>query len=288
MHSEVAREESRGIISKICEWLLLGVAYLFFPLVFIFYIRVVNEYERGVIFRLGRSKGAKGPGMFFLLPFVDSMERIDLRTITLDVPAQEAITKDSVTVKVNAVVYFRVFNPTFAVCNVANHVKATHLLAQTTLRSVLGTCELDELLSNREELGTRMREILDEETNPWGIKVSSVEIKDIQLPVSMQRAMASQCVSFSVFVFKQYNTKLDFVFFFCHFRAEAERERRAKIIAADGEFQSSAKLAEAAGVIGSEPSAMQLRYLQTLAAVSTERPSTLFFPLPVDIMSSFV
>eukprot|EP00761_Pharyngomonas_kirbyi_P011730 gb/GECH01011756.1/.p1 GENE.gb/GECH01011756.1/~~gb/GECH01011756.1/.p1 ORF type:complete len:263 (+),score=72.05 gb/GECH01011756.1/:1-789(+) len=262
METTVAREESSGILETICKYVLLGLAYLLFPILFIFYIRVLNEYERGVVFRLGRSKGAKGPGMLFLLPFVDSMERIDLRTVTLDVPAQEAITKDSVTVLVNAVIYFKVFRPTYAVCHVDNHSKATYLLAQTTLRSVLGTCELDELLTNREELGARMQEILDKETNPWGIKVSAVEIKDIQLPQTMQRAMASQ--------------------------AEAERERRAKVIAADGEFQSSSKLAEAAEVIGSEPAAMQLRYLQTLAQVSAERPSTMLFPLPVDIMSSFV
>ncbi len=225
-------------------------------------IRVLREYERGVVFRLGRLIGAKGPGLIILLPLIDRMVKVSLRTIPMDVPPQDVITKDNVSVKVNAVIYFRVLDPEKAVINVEDYLFATSQVAQTTLRSVMGQVELDELLSHREKLNLQIQEIIDHATDPWGIKVSTVEIKDVDLPAEMQRAMARQ--------------------------AEAERERRAKIIHADGEFESSKKLAEAAQVISTNPAAIQLRYLQTLAEISRENNSTTIFPIPIDLLRAFL
>jgi regulator of protease activity HflC (stomatin/prohibitin superfamily) len=222
-------------------------------------VKVVQEYERGVIFRLGRLVGARGPGLFFIIPFVDRMVKVDLRVVTLDVPAQEVITRDNVTVRVNAVLYFRVFNPEKAVVAVADFVRATHQIAQTTLRSVLGQSDLDELLSQREEINMRLQQIIDEQTEPWGIKVGIVEVKDVELPQSMQRAMARQ--------------------------AEAEREKRAKIIHASGEFEASKMLTDAARIIGTEPASIQLRYLQTLTEIAAEKNSTIVFPVPIELLS---
>ncbi len=223
-------------------------------------LRIVKEYERGVIFRLGRVTGAKGPGLFWLIPFIDQMRPVDLRVVTLDVPTQEAITKDNVTVKVNAVCYFRVLSPQDAVINVANYLLATQQIAQTTLRSVLGQSELDELLSERDQINQQLQQIIDEQTEPWGVKVSVVEVKDVELPQSMQRAMARQ--------------------------AEAEREKRAKIIHAEGELQASQTLAEAAGVMATQAGSLQLRYLQTLSEISAEHNSTIIFPLPIELMEA--
>ncbi len=220
-------------------------------------VKIVQEYERGVIFRLGRLVGAKGPGLFLIIPFLDRMVKVDLRVVTMDIPPQEVITKDNVTVKVNAVVYFRVLDPAMAVVKVLDYIRATSWIAQTTLRSVLGQSELDTLLSEREAINTRLQQIIDEQTEPWGVKVSVVEVKDVELPQSMQRAMARQ--------------------------AEAEREKRAKIIHAEGELQASRTLAEAATIIASQPAALQLRYLQTLTEVSAEKNSTIIFPVPIDI-----
>ena len=225
-------------------------------------LRIVKEYERGVIFRLGRVTGAKGPGLFWLIPFIDQMRPVDLRVVTLDVPTQEAITKENVTVKVNAVCYFRVLSPEDAVINVANYLLATQQIAQTTLRSVLGQSELDELLSERDQINQQLQQIIDEQTEPWGVKVSVVEVKDVELPQSMQRAMARQ--------------------------AEAEREKRAKIIHAEGELQASQTLAEAAGVMSTQAGALQLRYLQTLTEISAEHNSTLVFPLPIELMEALM
>ena len=224
-------------------------------------IRVVQEYERGVVFRLGRVVGAKGPGLIFLLPVVDKMRKVDLRTVTLDVPTQEAITQDNVTVKVNAVAYFHVLDPDKAIISVDDYTKATWQIAQTSLRSVIGEAEMDEVLSERDRINERLALIVDEATEPWGIKVSRVEIKDVELPPTMQRAMARQ--------------------------AEAEREKRAKIIHAEGEFQAAQQLREAAGTIAEEPIALQLRYLQTLTEVAAEKNSTLIFPVPIDVFSAF-
>ena len=212
-------------------------------------VKIVQEYERGVIFRLGRLVGARGPGLFVIIPFVDRMVKIDLRVVTLEIPPQEVISKDNVTIRVSAVLYFRVLNPDNAVTRVADYVRATFQIAQTTLRSVLGQSELDELLAQREQINQRLQQIIDEQTEPWGIKVSTVEVKDVELPESMQRAMARQ--------------------------AEAEREKRAKIIHAEGEFQAAQTLAEAARVIATQESALQLRYLQTLAEIATEKNSTI-------------
>jgi len=225
-------------------------------------LRIVKEYERGVIFRLGRVTGAKGPGLFWLIPFIDQMRPVDLRVVTLDVPTQEAITKDNVTVKVNAVCYFRVLSPEDAVINVANYLLATQQIAQTTLRSVLGQSELDELLSERDQINQQLQQIIDEQTEPWGVKVSVVEVTDVELPQSMQRAMARQ--------------------------AEAEREKRAKIIHAEGELQASQTLAGAAEVMSSQAGALQLRYLQTLTEISAEHNSTLVFPLPIELMEALM
>jgi regulator of protease activity HflC (stomatin/prohibitin superfamily) len=224
-------------------------------------IKVLKEYERGVIFRLGRLIGAKGPGLIILIPVIDKMVRVDLRIITYDIPAQDVITKDNVSVKVNAVLYFQVLEPNKAVVSVANYFEATSQIAQTTLRSVLGQVELDDLLANREKINAELQQIIDDQTEPWGIKVSVVEVKNVDLPIEMQRAMAKQ--------------------------AEAERERRSKVIHADGEFQASQKLADAATVIAKAPSAMQLRFLQTLTEVSAEKNSTLVFPVPIDLLQSF-
>ncbi|MFN2419312.1 MAG: SPFH domain-containing protein [Candidatus Limnocylindria bacterium] len=225
-------------------------------------VKVVQEYERGVIFRLGRLVGAKGPGLFFIIPFIDRMVKIDLRTVTLDIPSQEAITRDNVTVRVNAVCYFRVVDPEAAVVRVENYLVATLQIAQTTMRSVLGQSELDELLSKREEINQRLQEIIDEQTAPWGIKVSVVEVKDVELPQEMKRAMARQ--------------------------AEAERDKRAKVIHAEGEFLAAQQLSEAANIISSAPSALQLRYLQTLSDISSDETRTIIFPLPMDLISAFV
>lgn len=226
-------------------------------------VRVLNEYERGVIFRLGRLKEPRGPGITGLLPFgIDRMRKVDLRTITFDVPPQDVITRDNVSVKVNAVVYFRVIDVNKAITEVESYGYATNQLAQTTLRSVCGEVHLDDLLVKREDINMRLQEILDHATDPWGIKVSMVEIKHIDLPPEMQRAMAKQ--------------------------AEAERERRAKIIAAEGEYQASEKLAEAAKVLGREPQALQLRYLQTLREIATENNSTTIFPVPIDLFKVFM
>jgi len=225
-------------------------------------IKILREYERGVIFRLGRLVGAKGPGLILLIPIVDKMVRVSLRIITMDVPAQEVITKDTVPVKVNAVIYFRVVNPENSVVIVQNFINATSQIAQTTLRSVLGQMELDELLSQREKINQILQKIVDEHTDPWGIKVTAVETKDVELPEGMKRAMAKQ--------------------------AEAERERRAKVIHAEGEYQASEKLVQAAERINKQPIALQLRYLQTLTEVATEKNSTTLFPIPIDLIKPFL
>ncbi|MDQ6710949.1 MAG: slipin family protein [Candidatus Dormibacteraeota bacterium] len=226
-------------------------------------IRIINEYERGVLFRLGRLMALKGPGLRLIIPFgIDRLVKIDLRTVTLEVPPQEVISLDNVTIKVNAVIYFLVVNPNFAVTKVANFINATSQIAQTTLRSVLGQSSLDELLANREKINSRLQQIIDEQTEPWGIKVSTVEIKDVELPSTMQRAMAKQ--------------------------AEAEREKRAKIIHAQGEFEAAQKLTEAATVIAREPSALQLRYLQTLTEIGVERNTVIVFPMPIDMMEQMM
>ncbi|MDX6638443.1 MAG: hypothetical protein QOJ01_1954 [Solirubrobacterales bacterium] len=225
-------------------------------------IRILREYERGVIFRLGRLIALKGPGLIILIPIVDQMVRIDLRTITLSVPPQEVITKDNVTVRVTAVAYFRVIDPDKAVTEVENFLMATTQVAQTTLRSVLGKAELDSLLAERDRLNSELQKIIDDQTEPWGVKVTSVEVKDVELPQEMQRAIARQ--------------------------AEAERERRAKVIAADGEFQAAEKLSQAAAIIGREPATLQLRYLQTLLDLGVTQNSTIVFPLPIDMLSAFM
>ena len=229
---------------------------------FFFAIRVLREYERGVIFRLGRLIAAKGPGLFFLIPVVDRMVKVSLRTVVMDVPPQDIITKDNVSVKVNAVVYFRVVDPSKAVVEVEDYLYATSQLSQTTLRSILGQAELDELLSSREKINEELQSILDTHTDPWGIKVSQVEIKHVDLPQEMQRAMAKQ--------------------------AEAERERRAKVINAEGEFQAATKLAQAAEIMNKEPITIQLRFLQTLREVAAENNSTTIFPVPIDLFKPFV
>jgi len=224
-------------------------------------VRVVQEYERGVVFRLGRLVGAKGPGLFFIIPIIDRMVKIDLRTITLDVPTQEAITHDNVTVKVNAVAYFRVIDPEKAVVQVEDYRRATWQISQTSLRSVIGLADLDELLAHRDRVNDRLAQIIDEATEPWGVKVSLVEVKDVELPQTMQRAMARQ--------------------------AESEREKRAKIIHAEGEYQASQQLREAAETLAQEPAAIQLRYLQTLTEIAAEKNSTIIFPVPIDVFAAF-
>ncbi|MBN1689655.1 MAG: SPFH domain-containing protein [Dehalococcoidia bacterium] len=221
-------------------------------------IRIVNEYERGVVFRLGRYVGVRGPGLILLIPFIERMVKVELRVVTMDVTQQECITMDTVTVKVDAVVYFRVMKPESAILNVEQYIRATSLLCQTTLRNVVGQSELEDLLAHREKINNKLQTIIDESTEPWGIKVSMVEVRDVQLPDNMQKIMAAQ--------------------------AEAERGRRAKIIAAEGEAQAAEKLAEAARVISKEPMALQLRYLQTLVAISSDRSNTVVFPLPIEFI----
>ena len=225
-------------------------------------IRILREYERGVIFRLGKLQGAKGPGLIFLIPVVDRMVRMDLRVVTIDVPKQEIMTRDNVPATVDAVVYFRVVDPNAAVVKVENFGKATSLIAQTTLRSVLGQSPLDDLLSQRDIINQKLQEIIDKQTEPWGIKVTAVEVKEVALPESMKRAMAKQ--------------------------AEAERERRAKVVNAEGEFQAAEKMVQAAGMIAKEPIASQLRYLQTMREMASEHNTTTFLPLPIDLFSAFL
>ena len=225
-------------------------------------VRILPEYERGVLFRLGRLAGVRGPGLFFIIPGVDRMVRVSLRTVAFDVPPQDVITHDNVTVKVSAVIYFRVMEPQKAIVEVENYLYATSQLSQTTLRSVLGQVELDELLANREKINKELQEILDRHTGPWGVKVSTVEVKNIDLPQEMQRAIARQ--------------------------AEAERERRAKVIHADGELQASEKLAEAARILAEQPTSLQLRYLQTLTEIAAEKNSTTIFPVPIDLIKMFL
>jgi regulator of protease activity HflC (stomatin/prohibitin superfamily) len=239
----------------------LGIVGFIILILIFMSVKVVTEYERGVIFRLGRLVGAKGPGLFLIVPFIDRMVKVDLRTVTMDVPSQEVITRDNVTVRVNAVVYFRVVDPQSAVVKVLDHIRATSQISQTTLRNVLGQSELDELLTKREKLNLMLQKIIDEHTDPWGVKVSVVEIKEVELAEEMKRSMAAQ--------------------------AEAERERRAKIIHAEGEMQASAKLTEAAAIIGTEPAAIQLRYLQTLTEIAAEKNSTIIFPLPIELFKAF-
>ncbi|MDQ3693511.1 MAG: slipin family protein [Chloroflexota bacterium] len=221
-------------------------------------VKVVQEYERGVVFRLGRLVGPRGPGLILLIPFVERMQKVDLRTITMEIPSQEVITQDNVTVRVNAVAYFRVIDPNAAIVNIADYIRATSQIAQTTLRSVLGQGALDDLLSEREKINLELQRIIDQQTEPWGIKVSIVEVRDVELPESMQRAMARQ--------------------------AEAEREKRAKIIHAEGEFQASQQLANAAEVISRNPVTIQLRYLQTLTEIGNEQNTTVVFPIPIDLL----
>jgi regulator of protease activity HflC (stomatin/prohibitin superfamily) len=240
----------------------MGVVILLLVFIILSSVRILREYERGVIFRLGRYVAAKGPGLFLLIPIVDRMVKVSLRLVTFDVPPQDVITRDNVSIKVNAVLYFRVVEPEKAVISVEDFMYATSQLSQTTLRSVLGQHELDELLAQRESLNLRLQTILDERTDPWGIKVTAVEIKHVDLPQEMQRAMAKQ--------------------------AEAERERRAKVINAEGEFQAAKKLAEAAAIIGDHPMALQLRYLQTLTEVASESNTTTLFPIPIDLFRPFI
>ncbi len=245
------------------EWLItLGIIVVLIAMIAPAAIRIVQEYERGVMFRLGRYVGVRGPGLILMIPYVERMQKADLRVVTMDVAAQECITRDNVTLRVNAVVYFRVIAPEDSVIKVFDHVRATSQISQTTLRSVLGQSELDELLSQRERLNQQLQQIIDEQTEPWGVKVSLVEIKDVELPDTMKRAMARQ--------------------------AEAERERRAKVIHAEGEFQASARLAEAGAILSVNPANLQLRYLQTLTEIATEKATIMVFPLPIDIISSLM
>ena len=244
----------------------LVLVLLFFLLIAKLTFNVLPEYERAVIFRLGRLSqglvGGKGPGLVVILPFIDRLVRVSLRTVVMDVPPQDVITKDNVTVKVNAVIYFRVVDPERAVIQVEDYFTATSMMSQTTLRSVLGQAQLDELLSKREEINANLQQIIDQQTEPWGIKVSAVEVKNVDLPQEMQRAIARQ--------------------------AEAERERRAKVIHAEGEFQAAQRLADAARVMSQETAALQLRYLQTLVEIATEKNSTIIFPIPVDTLAPFL
>ena len=241
--------------------ILIGVIVVFVFIIIMMAVKIVTEFERGVIFRLGRLIGAKGPGLFLIIPFIDRMIKVDLRVVTMDVPSQEVITRDNVTVRVNAVVYFRVVDPEASVVKVLDHIRATSQISQTTLRNVLGQSELDELLTQREKLNQMLQRIIDEHTDPWGVKVSTVEIKEVELAEEMKRSMAAQ--------------------------AEAERERRAKIIHAEGELQASEKLAQAANVIGREPSAIQLRFLSTLTEIASEKNSTILFPIPIEFLKAF-
>ena len=241
--------------------ILIGIIALMVIVLLPMAVKIVPEYERGVLFRLGRLVGQRGPGLFLIIPFIDRMVKVDLRVVTMDVPSQEVITRDNVTVRVNAVVYFRVVSPEDSVVKVLDHIRATSQIAQTTLRNVLGQSELDELLVQREKLNQMLTRIIDEHTDPWGVKVSTVEIKEVELAEEMKRSMAAQ--------------------------AEAERERRAKIIHAEGELQASEKLAQAAHIIGQEPSAIQLRFLSTLSEIASEKNSTIIFPLPIEFLKAF-
>jgi len=248
-----------GILDALFSWVTVIVVFLI--ILAVAAIKVVQEYERGVIFRLGRLQGAKGPGIFFIIPIVDRMIKVDLRVVTLDIPTQEAITRDNVTVSVNAVAYFRVIDPCDAIVQVEDYNRATWQIAQTSLRSVLGQSDLDELLIHRDEINQKLQQIVDEATEPWGIKVSIVEVKDVELPATMKRAMARQ--------------------------AEAEREKRAKIIHAEGEYSAAQQLQEAAGVMAQQPAALQLRYLQTLTEIAVEKNSTIIFPVPIEFIKAF-
>ena len=245
-------------LSKILTALGMVLVVPLFPLA----VKIVPEYQRGVIFRLGRLVGARGPGLFLIIPIVERMVIVDLRIVTMDVPRQDVITRDNVTVKVDAVIYFRVTDPDAAVVKVMDYVRATSLVAQTTLRSILGQSDLDELLSKREQLNQQLQKIIDDATEPWGVKVTIVEVRDVALPPEMVRAMSKQ--------------------------AEAERERRAKIIHAQGEFQAAEKLSEAGKIMAATPTTLQLRYLQTLTEISSEHHSTVIFPVPIDVLSQFV
>jgi regulator of protease activity HflC (stomatin/prohibitin superfamily) len=242
--------------------IIIGIIVVVIVTILAASVRIIQEYERGVLFRLGRLVGERKAGLNLIIPFIDRMVKIDLRIITLDVPSQEVITKDNVPVRVNAVVYFRVVNPTDAVIKVLNYVSATSQISQTTLRNILGQSELDELLTEREKMNQALQQVIDEHTDPWGIKVSTVEVKDVELPDAMKRSMAAQ--------------------------AEAERERRAKIIHAEGEFQASAQLSKAGEIIAQEPATLQLRYLQTLTEIASEKNSTIIFPVPIDIFKAFM
>ncbi len=239
----------------------LAVALVILVAIVIAAVRIVDEYERGVIFRLGRVIGAKGPGLFFIVPIIDRMVKVNLQTVTMDIPPQDVITRDNVTIRVNAVTYFNVTDPVHAIVNIQNYLFATSQVAQTTLRSILGQVELDEILVNRDEINDRLASIIDDLTNPWGVKVTLVEVKDVELPESMRRAMARQ--------------------------AEAERDRRAKVIHAEGEFEAAKRLSEAAHVMASESGSMQLRLLQTLGDVTAEKNSTLIFPVPIELLKFF-
>src|SRR6202048_4029172 len=246
--------------AKLITWIIpvIVLAAIFLPQT----IRILREYERGVIFRLGKLLGTKGPGLIFLIPIVDRMVKMDLRVVTIDVPRQEVMARDNVPMTVDAVVYFRVIDPAAAVVQVEQYLKATWLISQTTLRSVLGQAELDELLSQRDKINMRLQEIIDRQTEPWGIKVTAVEVRDVVLPDSMKRAMAGQ--------------------------AESERERRAKIINAEGEFQAAEKLVQAASMISAQPIALQLRFLQTMREISSEQSTTTFLPVPIDLFTPFI
>jgi len=243
-------------------WLIYFIIALVVIILLSAAIKVVQEYERGGVFRLGRFVGLRGPGLIIIIPFIERMRKVDLRVITMDVPQQECMTMDNVTVTVDAVIYFRVVAADEAILKVLDYIKATSLLAATTLRNVVGQSELDELLAHRDRLNDKIQVVVDEGTNPWGIKVSMVEVKDVELPESMQRAMAAQ--------------------------AEAERDRRAKVVHAEGEYQAAAKLAQAAEIISTQPAALQLRYLQALTNIATERTNTILFPLPIDMVTPFL
>jgi regulator of protease activity HflC (stomatin/prohibitin superfamily) len=243
------------------NYVIIGIIIIILLILIPMSVKIVAEWERGVILRLGRLVGARGPGLFIIIPFIDRMIRVDLRVVTMDVPSQEVITRDNVTVKVDAVVYFRVVDPEASVVKVLDHIRATSLISQTTLRNVLGQSELDELLMQREKLNQALQKIIDEQTDPWGVKVSIVEIKSVELAEEMKRSMAAQ--------------------------AEAERTRRAKIINAEGELQASEKLAQAAAIIGKEPNAIQLRYLSTMLDMASERTSTIILPIPIEFLKAF-
>jgi regulator of protease activity HflC (stomatin/prohibitin superfamily) len=250
--------EQPNFLAKMLTVMGYFLAVPLFPLA----IKIVPEYQRGVIFRLGRLVGARGPGLFLIIPIVERMVTVDLRIVTMDVPRQDVITRDNVTVKVDAVIYFRVTDPDAAVVKVMDYIRATSLVAQTTLRSILGQSDLDELLSKREQLNQQLQKIIDDATEPWGVKVTIVEVRDVALPPEMIRAMSRQ--------------------------AEAERERRAKIIHAEGEFQAAQKLADAGKIMAATPTTLQLRYLQTLTEISTEHTSTVIFPVPIDILGQLM